>query len=67
MKTVGNFRKTRFSGFGANQIATYMIAAAYNLLRVARLARDAGVSGGGGDLVMVDVEGPNEPGTPKKP
>ncbi len=37
MKTVGNFRKTRFRGFGANQIAAYMIGAAYNLLRVARL------------------------------
>ncbi len=37
MKTVGNFRKTRFIGFGANQIAAYMVGAAYNLLRVARL------------------------------
>lgn len=37
MKTVGNFRKTRFRGFGPNQIAAYMIGAAYNLLRVARL------------------------------
>ena len=37
MKTVGNFRKTRFKGFGANQIAAYMVGAAYNLLRVTRL------------------------------
>lgn len=37
IKTVGNFRKTRFRGFGANQIAAYMVGAAYNLLRVARL------------------------------
>lgn len=37
MKTVGNFRKTRLRGFGANQIAAYMVGAAYNLLRVARL------------------------------
>ena len=37
MKTVGNFRKTRLIGFGANQIAAYMIGAAYNILRVARL------------------------------
>ena len=37
MKTVGNFRKTRFIGFGANQIAAYMVGAAYNLLRVAKL------------------------------
>ena len=37
MKTVGNFRKTRFIGFGANQLAAYMIGTAYNLLRIARL------------------------------
>ena len=36
MKTVGNFRKTRYIGLGANQTAAYMIAAAYNLLRVAK-------------------------------
>jgi IS5 family transposase len=37
MKTVGNFRKTRYVGLGPNQIAAYMIAAAYNLLRMAKL------------------------------
>ncbi len=37
MKTVGNFRKTRFRGYGRNQLAAYMLGAAYNLLRVARL------------------------------
>jgi transposase len=37
MKTVGNFRKTRFRGFGPNQIAAYMVGAAYNLVRVAKL------------------------------
>jgi IS5 family transposase len=37
MKTVGNFRKTRYIGLGANQIAAYMIGAAYNLLRIAKL------------------------------
>ena len=37
MKTVGNFRKTRYVGFGANQIAAYFIAAAYNLLRMSKL------------------------------
>jgi transposase len=37
MKTVGGFRKTRYIGLGANQIAAYMIASAYNLLRVAKL------------------------------
>ena len=37
IKTVGNFRKTRYIGLGANQIAAYVLAAAYNLLRVAKL------------------------------
>lgn len=37
MKTVGNFRKTRFVGLGNNQLAATMIAAAYNLIRMARL------------------------------
>lgn len=37
MKTVGGFRKTRYVGLGANQLAAYMLAAAYNLLRVAKL------------------------------
>lgn len=41
MKTVGGFRKTRYVGLGANQIAAYMIAAAYNLLRVAKLTAKA--------------------------
>jgi len=36
-KTVGNFRKTRFVGFGPNQIAAHMLAAAYNLLRIPKL------------------------------
>jgi transposase len=37
MKTVGNFRKTRYVGLGANQIAAYLVATAYNLLRIAKL------------------------------
>ena len=37
IKTVGNFRKTRFIGFGANQIAVHMLAAAYNLIRMGKL------------------------------
>jgi IS5 family transposase len=37
MKTVANFRKTRFIGFDANQIAVYLVGAAYNLLRMARI------------------------------
>ena len=37
MKTVGNFRRTRFKGKQRTQLAAYFVAAAYNLLRVARL------------------------------
>jgi hypothetical protein len=38
MKTVGSFRKTRYLGLGANLTAAYMLAAAFNLLRIAKLA-----------------------------
>jgi transposase len=38
IKTVGNFRKTRFIGLGANQIVAYVLASAYHLLRIAKLA-----------------------------
>ena len=38
MKTVGNFRRTRYKGKRRTQLAAYLVAAAYNLLRVARLA-----------------------------
>jgi len=37
IKTVGNFRKTRVIGFDANQIAVYMVGAAYNLHRIGRI------------------------------
>jgi transposase len=37
-KTVGNFRKTRYKGQARNQMAAYFVGAAYNLLRIARLA-----------------------------
>jgi transposase len=37
MKTVGNFRKTRWKGKERTQLAAYMVGAAYNLLRLARL------------------------------
>jgi transposase len=37
IKTVGNFRKTRFIGLGPNQLAAHLLASAYNLLRIARL------------------------------
>ena len=37
LKTVGNFRKTRYVGLDANQTAAYFVAAAYNLVRIAKL------------------------------
>jgi transposase len=36
-KTVGNFRRTRFKGRERTQHAWYMVGAAYNLIRVAKL------------------------------
>ncbi len=38
-KTVGNFRKTRYRGLAANQLAAHMLGAAYNLLRIAKLVQ----------------------------
>jgi len=37
MKTAGHFRRTRFRGQRRTQLAAYMVAAAYNLLRIAKL------------------------------
>ena len=37
MKTVGGLRKSRFVGIAKTQLAAYMVGAAYNLLRLARL------------------------------
>ena len=39
-KTVGNFRKTRFKGVARTQLAAYLVGAAYNLLRIAKLQPD---------------------------
>ena len=36
-KTVGNFRKTRLIGLAKNKLAGFMVAAAYNLVRIAKL------------------------------
>ena len=36
-KTVACFRKTRFRGLKRAQFAAHLVAAAYNLLRMARL------------------------------
>lgn len=37
-KTVGGFRRTRFRGRRRTQLAAYFVAAAYNLVRIARLS-----------------------------
>jgi IS5 family transposase len=38
MKTIGGLRKTRYRGLDRAQLHAYPVAAAYNLLRIARLA-----------------------------
>jgi IS5 family transposase len=37
LKTVGNFRKTRYKGREKTQLAAYLTGAAYNLLRIAKI------------------------------
>ena len=37
IKTVANFRKTRFKGLDRTEHASYLVGAAYNLLRIAKL------------------------------
>jgi hypothetical protein len=41
MKTVGGFRRTRYRGLERTQLAGYLVATAYNLVRLARLAATA--------------------------
>jgi len=41
MKTVGNFRKTRYRGLHRTELASYMVGAAYNLIRIAKLMQTA--------------------------
>ena len=38
MKTVGGLRRTRYRGLDRAQLHAYRVAAAYNLLRIARLS-----------------------------
>ena len=38
MKTVGGFRRTRVRGLARTRHAGYLVAAAYNLVRLSRLA-----------------------------
>jgi IS5 family transposase len=37
IKTVGNFRRTRYRGVERTMFAAYLVGAAYNLLRIAKL------------------------------
>ena len=37
LKTVGGFRRTRYRGVARTQFAGYLVAAAYNLVRITRL------------------------------
>lgn len=41
MKTVGGFRRTRYIGLEKTQFAGYLVATAYNLVRMVRLAASA--------------------------
>jgi transposase len=43
MKTVGGFRRTRYRGLDRNGMAGYLVAAAYNLVRLTTLARRTGL------------------------
>lgn len=38
MKTVGGFRRTRYRGLAKTQLAGYLVATAYNLVRLSKLA-----------------------------
>src|SRR6266403_6252312 len=40
IKTVGNFRRTRYRGVERTSFAAYLVGAAYNLLRIAKLCPD---------------------------
>jgi IS5 family transposase len=37
LKTVGGFRRTRYRGLARTQLAGYLVASAYNLVRMTRL------------------------------
>jgi len=44
MKTIGGFRRTRFIGLDRTQLAGYFVAAAYDLVRIARLMQAVSAS-----------------------
>jgi hypothetical protein len=41
LKTVGGFRRTPYRGLARTQLAGYLVAGAYNLVRMARLIGQA--------------------------
>ena len=41
IKTIANFRRTRYRGRELTQLAAYLVGAAYNLMRIARLTAAA--------------------------
>ena len=41
IKTIANFRRTRYRGRELTQLAAYLVGAAYNLMRIARLSAAA--------------------------
>lgn len=41
IKTIANFRRTRYRGGALTRLAAYLVAAAYNLMRIARLSAAA--------------------------
>ena len=41
MKTVGGFRRTRYRGLDRTGLAGYLVATAYNLVRMAKVAHGA--------------------------
>ena len=42
MKSIGGLRRTRFVGIAKTQLAAYLVGAAYNLMRLARLGPATG-------------------------
>ena len=47
MKTVGGFRRTRYRGLARTQLAGYLVATAYNLVRMSRLVTRSAVIANG--------------------
>src|SRR6188472_3816949 len=42
LKSVGGYRRTRYAGLDKTQMAAYLVASAYNLVRMVRLVAEAG-------------------------